>query len=488
MKKLSDIGMIGLAVMGENLALNMESKGFRVSVYNRTVPGIEEGIVERFISGRGKGKNFAGFSDLESFVQSLQRPRKIMMMIKAGEPVDQQIELLIPLLDKGDIIIDGGNSNYEDTNRRTEYLERKGLLFIGTGISGGEKGALEGPSIMPGGSEQAWPHVRSVLQKIAAQVEGIPCCNWVGKNGAGHFVKMVHNGIEYGDMEIIAEAYWIMKELLGMDCEEMHQIFSSWNHAELSSYLIEITADICTFKDSDGAPLVEHILDAAGQKGTGKWTAINALNFGIPLTLIAESVFARSLSARKEERVLASKKLFINKKTFNRDRDELLGSLEKAVYASKLVSYAQGFSLMREANTVFNWNLNYGNIAQMWRGGCIIRSVFLNKIKEAYDGQPDLPNLLIDDFFSAKLLEAQEAWRKVVAIAVEHGVYIPAMASALNYFDGFRSARLPANLIQAQRDYFGAHMYERTDSPRGEFFHTNWTGTGGKTASTHYQV
>ncbi len=488
MKKLSDIGMIGLAVMGENLALNMESKGFRVSVYNRTVPGIEEGIVEHFISGRGKGRNFAGFNDLESFVQSLQKPRKIMMMIKAGEPVDQQIELLIPLLDKGDIIIDGGNSNYEDTNRRTEYLESKGLLFIGTGISGGEKGALEGPSIMPGGSEQAWPHVQPVLQKIAAQVDGAPCCNWVGKNGAGHFVKMVHNGIEYGDMEIIAEAYWIMKELLEMDCEAMHQIFSSWNRGELSSYLIEITADICTFKDSDGTPLVEHILDAAGQKGTGKWTAINALNFGIPLTLIAESVFARSLSARKEERVLASKKLFINKKTFQGNREEFLKSLEKAVYASKLVSYAQGFSLMREANSAFNWNLNYGDIAQMWRGGCIIRSVFLNRMKEAYDGQPDLPNLLIDDFFSAKLLESQEAWRKVVAIAVEYGVYIPAMASALNYFDGFRSAQLPANLIQAQRDYFGAHMYERTDNPRGNFFHTNWTGIGGKTASTHYQA
>ncbi len=488
MKKLADIGIIGLAVMGENLALNMESKGFTVAVYNRTVPGVEEGIVENFISGRGAGKNFIGSTTLEDLVKNLEKPRKIMMMIKAGTPVDGLIDMLIPLLGKGDIIIDGGNSNYEDTIRRTEAVENKGLLYIGTGVSGGEEGALKGPSIMPGGSPEAWEYIKPIFQSIAAKVNGTPCCDWVGRNGAGHFVKMVHNGIEYGDMQLISEAYYLMKNLLGMTEEEMHQVFRVWNQGELDSYLIEITSNILAFKDEDGEPILEKILDKAGQKGTGKWTGISALHQGIPLTLIVESVFARCLSALKDEREKASGILSGPSPEFRGDRKAFVEDLRKALYASKIISYAQGFTLLRAAAGEYKWDLNYGGIAMMWRGGCIIRSVFLEKIKEAFDNDPELTNLLLDPYFRDKVVSSQEAWRRVVATSITNGIPVPAFSSALSYFDGYRNERLPANMLQAQRDYFGAHQYERVDKPRGEYFHTNWTGEGGKTASTAYQV
>jgi 6-phosphogluconate dehydrogenase len=489
MHEKADIGMIGLAVMGENLALNMESKGFTVAVFNRTVPGVEEGVVARFVNGRGKGKNFIGSETIESFVQSLSVPRKIMMMVKAGKPVDELIEQLLPLLDKGDILIDGGNSHYPDTIRRTGYLESKGMLFIGTGVSGGEEGALLGPSIMPGGSPAAWPQVKPILQAIAAKVDdGTPCCDWVGENGAGHFVKMVHNGIEYGDMQLICEAYQIMKELLGMSDDEMHEIFKQWNKGDLDSYLIEITRDILAFKDADGQPLVEKILDTAGQKGTGKWTSVVSLDLGSPLTLISEAVFARCLSAMKNERIAASKLLSPPAERFSGNRQALLNDLEQALYASKIVSYTQGFALLREAAKEYHWNLNYGGIALLWRGGCIIRSVFLGKIKDAFDSNAQLPNLLLDPFFNERIKRSQQAWRRVVSAAVIHGIWIPAFSTALSYYDGYRSARLPANLLQAQRDYFGAHQYERIDRPRGEFFHTNWTGHGGDTASSSYNA
>ncbi len=489
MKEKADIGMIGLAVMGENLSLNMESKGFTVGVYNRTVPGLEEGVVDRFIHGRGKEKNFIGSQTIEDFVRSLAKPRRIMMMVKAGKPVDELIEQLLPLLDRGDIIVDGGNSHFPDTIRRTRYLESKGMLFIGTGVSGGEEGALRGPSIMPGGSPAAWPHVKPVFQAIAARVaDGTPCCDWVGENGAGHFVKMVHNGIEYGDMQLICEAYQVMKELLGMSAEEMHEVFKKWNTGDLDSYLIEITRDILAFKDSDGQPLVDKILDTAGQKGTGKWTSVVSLDLGIPLTLISEAVYARCLSAMKEERVEASAVLRSPAQNFTGDKDALLIDLEQALYASKIISYTQGFVLLHEAAKEYKWNLNYGNIALLWRGGCIIRSVFLAKIKEAFDANPRLSNLLLDPFFRERIERSQNAWRRVVSAAVLHGVWTPAMSTALCYYDGFRNGRLPANLLQAQRDYFGAHQYERIDRPRGEFFHTNWTGQGGETASSAYTV
>ncbi|WP_010416288.1 decarboxylating NADP(+)-dependent phosphogluconate dehydrogenase [Anaerophaga thermohalophila] len=484
MKQLSDIGLIGLAVMGENLVLNMESKGFQVSVFNRTTEK-----VDNFINGRAKGKNIKGTHSLEELVQTLERPRKVMMMIKAGEAVDKLIDNLIPLLEPGDIIIDGGNTHFPDTTRRTKYVESKGLLYIGTGVSGGEEGALHGPSIMPGGSPKAWPEVKPIFQSIAAKVEdGTPCCDWVGENGAGHFVKMVHNGIEYGDMQIINEAYHIMKELLGMSPDEMHEVFKEWNEGPLNSYLIEITRDILAFKDEDGEPLVEKILDTAGQKGTGKWTGISALELGIPLTLIGEAVFSRCLSAIKEERVEASKVLKGPKPEFKGDRKAFLKDLHDAVYASKIISYAQGYALMGAAAKEYGWNLNYGGIALMWRGGCIIRSVFLAKIKEAFDENPNLTNLLLAPFFKEVIHKAQEGWRRVVAKAIENGVPTPAFASALNYYDGYRHDRLPANLLQAQRDYFGAHTYERIDQPRGKFFHTNWTGHGGTTASSTYNV
>jgi len=484
MKKLADIGLIGLAVMGENLVLNMENKGFTVAVYNRTVEK-----VDKFINGRGKGKNFVGAHSVEELVQSLERPRKVMLLVKAGKPVDDFIEMLLPHLEEGDIIIDGGNSHFPDTTRRTKYVESKGLLYIGTGVSGGEEGALKGPSIMPGGSSAAWEHVKPIFQSIAAKVEdGSPCCEWVGKDGAGHFVKMVHNGIEYGDMQLICEGYQVMKDLLDMSADEMHEVFKTWNEQELDSYLIEITRDILGFKDEDGQPMVDKILDTAGQKGTGKWTGISALDLGIPLTLIGESVFARCLSAQKEERVEASKILSGPAKNFGGDKESFLDDLKYALYASKIVSYAQGYVLMQEAAKEYGWDLNYGDIALMWRGGCIIRSVFLADIKNAFEKEPDLSNLLLAPFFKEKVVKAQESWRRVVSKAVINGVPIPALASALNYFDGYRHDRLPANLLQAQRDYFGAHTYERVDKPRGEFFHTNWTGRGGNTASSTYNV
>jgi len=484
MNNLSDIGLIGLAVMGENLVLNMESKGFRVSVYNRTLQKVDD-----FINGRAKGKNIVGAHSVQELIASLKRPRKVMIMVKAGSAVDDMIEQLLPHLEKGDIIIDGGNTHFPDTNRRTAYVESKGLLYIGTGVSGGEEGALLGPSIMPGGSKDAWPEVKPIFQAIAAKVEdGTPCCDWVGENGAGHFVKMVHNGIEYGDMELICEAYQIMRDLLGMTTDEMHLVFKEWNEGELNSYLIEITRDILAFKDTDGKPLVDKILDTAGQKGTGKWTGITALDLGIPLTLIVEAVFSRCLSAMKDERVIASKILNGPKASFKGKKKEFLNDLREALYASKIVSYAQGYSLMRAAASEFKWNLNYGGIALMWRGGCIIRSVFLGKIKEAFDKNPGLTNLLLDPFFSEKVEKAQKGWRNVVATATLNGIPAPALASALGYFDGYRCEKLPANLLQAQRDYFGAHTYERNDRPRGQFFHTNWTGRGGTTASTTYNV
>lgn len=484
MPQQADIGLIGLAVMGENLVLNMESKGYTVAVYNRTVEK-----VDRFINGRGKGKNFIGAHSIEDLVKSIKRPRKVMMLVKAGKPVDDFIEKLLPYLEQGDIIIDGGNTHFPDTMRRTAYVESKGLLYIGTGVSGGEEGALKGPSIMPGGSTTAWEQVKPIFQSIAAKVEdGSPCCDWVGENGAGHFVKMVHNGIEYGDMQLITEAYNVMKTLLGMSAAEMNDIFDEWNKGDLSSYLIEITRDILAFKDEDGAPMVDKILDTAGQKGTGKWTGITALDMGIPLTLIGEAVFARCLSAMKEERVAASKILNGPKASFSGDKEQFINDLKEALYASKIVSYAQGYTLMRAAAKENNWNLNYGGIALMWRGGCIIRSVFLGKIKEAFDKNPGLTNLLLDPFFKEKIETAQAGWRRVIATAVSNGIPVPAFASALTYFDGFRSEVLPANLLQAQRDYFGAHTYERVDKPRGEFFHTNWTGRGGTTSSSTYNV
>ncbi len=484
MEKKADIGLIGLAVMGENLILNMESKGFTVAIFNRTIEK-----VDRFLAGRGKGKSIIGTHSLDEFVQSLNKPRKIILLVKAGQAVDDFIEQLIPLMNTGDIIIDGGNSHYPDTSRRTEYVESKGLLYIGTGVSGGEEGALKGPSMMPGGSPDAWPHVKEIFQSISAKVEdGSPCCDWVGERGAGHFVKMVHNGIEYGDMQLITEAYQLMKDLLGMSHQEMHEVFKTWNEGELNSYLIEITRDILAFKDEDGEPLLEKILDSAGQKGTGKWTGIAALNLGIPLTLIGESVFSRCLSAQKEERVSASKILTGPKPDSDGDQQAFIEDLRLALFASKIVSYAQGFLLMREAAREYGWLLNYGAIALMWRGGCIIRSAFLGKIKEAFDADPRLANLLLAPYFKKIIHAAQPSWRRVCSAALTNGLPVPALTSALCYYDGYRSERLPANLLQAQRDYFGAHTYERVDKPRGEFFHTNWTGRGGDTASSTYEV
>jgi 6-phosphogluconate dehydrogenase len=484
MDNLSDIGLIGLAVMGENLVLNMESKGFRVSVYNRTTEK-----VDNFLKGRAGGKKITGTHTLEEFVDSLARPRKIMLMIKAGSAVDEMIETLMPLLAPGDIIIDGGNTHFPDTNRRTALVESEGFLYIGTGVSGGEEGALLGPSIMPGGSREAWPFVKPILQAIAAKVEdGTPCCDWVGENGAGHFVKMVHNGIEYGDMQLITEAYQIMRDLLHLTADQMHLIFREWNKGDLDSYLIEITRDILAFKDSDGLPLVDKILDTAGQKGTGKWTAVEALDLGIPLTLIVEAVFSRCLSAVKEERVHASKILKGPASEFKGDIKGFVDDIRDALYAAKIVSYAQGYALMKAAAEEYGWKLNYGGIALMWRGGCIIRSAFLGKIKEAFDNNPSITNLLLDPFFMQKVEKAQDGWRRVVAAAATNGIPVPAISSALSYYDGYRCEKLPANLLQAQRDYFGAHTYERIDKPRKEYFHTNWTGRGGTTSSSTYNV
>ena len=480
----ADIGLIGLAVMGQNLVLNMADHGYRVAVFNRTTSKVDE-----FIDGPAKGTNIIGTHSMEELVKSLATPRKVMLMVKAGEVVDSFIDMLVSLLEPGDVIIDGGNSHYPDSTRRTAYLREKGLRFIGTGVSGGEEGARHGPSIMPGGDPEAWPLVKDIFQAVSAKVDGEPCCQWVGQDGAGHFVKMVHNGIEYGDMQLICEAYSLMENALGMSCDQMHEVFKEWNTGVLDSYLIDITKDILAVKDEDGEPLVDKILDTAGQKGTGKWTGISALDLGVPLTLIGESVFARVLSSLKDERVRASAILGPRPKvSYTGDHDEIINALRDALYASKIISYAQGFMLMSEAAKEMGWQLNYGEIALMWRGGCIIRSTFLGNIKDAYDKNPELENLALDSFFTEALKAAEDGWRKAVMLAVEHGIPAPAFLSALSYFDGYRSERLPANLLQAQRDYFGAHTYERIDKPRGEFFHTDWTGHGGKVASTTYEV
>ncbi|MGA0351501.1 MAG: decarboxylating NADP(+)-dependent phosphogluconate dehydrogenase [Acholeplasmataceae bacterium] len=477
-----DIGLIGIAVMGENLALNMMNHGYSVVVSSR-----KQDTIDTFLNGRAKGKQVFGTTDMKTLVSMLKTPRKVMLMIKAGKPVDMVIDQLIPLLEKGDIIIDGGNSNYFDTTRRTEYLKEKGLLFVGTGVSGGEEGALLGPSMMPGGNALAWPHVKPIFQAIAAKVNDVPCCDWVGENGAGHFVKMVHNGIEYGDIQLITEAYHIMKTYLNMSNDEMAKTFKAWNQTELDSYLIEITADILAYKEN-GEHLIDKVLDTAGQKGTGKWTASAALDHGTPLTLIAESVFSRFLSAQKDERVEAEKHYPKTYPAFNGAKKVFLESLKKALYAAKILSYTQGYALMKAAANDFGWQLNYGGIALMWRGGCIIRSIFLDKIKDAFDKNPNLNNLLLDDYFKASMDDHIPSLRHILSTAIQSGIPVPTMSAALSYFDGYTTGRLPANLLQAQRDYFGAHTYERTDKPRGEFFHTNWTGRGGNTSSTTYNV
>jgi 6-phosphogluconate dehydrogenase len=483
MEPKADIAVIGLAVMGQNLILNMNDHGFTVVAYNRTVSKVDE-----FLANEAKGTNVIGAHSLEEMVALLKKPRRVMLMVKAGKPVDELIEQLIPLLEPGDIIIDGGNSLFEDTIRRTKYVESKGLLYIGTGISGGEEGARHGPSIMPGGSPAAWPHVKPIFQAIAAKVDGEPCCEWMGENGAGHYVKMVHNGIEYGDMQLICEAYHLMRDGLKMTPDEMAEVFKEWNNGELKSYLIEITGNILAFKDEDGKPLIDKILDAAGQKGTGKWTVISSQELGIPITLIAEAVYARCLSAMKEVRVKASTVFKERARRFRGNRVQWLTDIRNALYASKIISYAQGFMLLRAAAQQYGWAFNYGNIAKIWRGGCIIRSVFLGKIKEAYDRNPELENLLFDDFFANEVKSRVDSWRRVVAGAVTKGLPVPGFSSALAFYDGFRCENLPHNLLQAQRDYFGAHTYERVDRPRGQFFHTNWTGTGGRVSSTTYNV
>jgi len=478
----ADIGLIGLAVMGQNLVLNMNDHGYKVAVFNRTVAKVDD-----FINGSAKGTEVLGTYSIEEFVSVLQKPRRVLLLVKAGKPVDDFIDLLIPHLEPGDIIIDSGNSNYRDTIRRTAYVESKGLLYVGTGISGGEEGARNGPSIMPGGSSEAWPHIKGIFQAVAAKVDdNVPCCDWVGENGAGHYVKMTHNGIEYGDMQLICEAYDLMKNLLGMSNQEMNEVFSSWNEGKLDSYLIEITRDILGFQDEHGEYVLDKVLDTAGQKGTGKWTAISALDMGIPLTLISEAVLSRFLSALKSDRVAASKKLSgpIHEEVV--DKKSLIRDIHDALYASKIMSYTQGYMLLQAAATKYDWNLNYGGIALMWRGGCIIRSVFLGKIKDAFDQEPDLPNLLLDAYFNKEVASAQVGWRRIISKAVIAGIPVPAMSSALAFYDGYRRERLPANLLQAQRDYFGAHTYERIDKPRGEFFHTNWTGTGGDVTSSSY--
>jgi len=479
-----DIGLIGLAVMGQNLVLNMNDHGYKVAVFNRTVSKVDD-----FIQNEAAGTQVVGTHSMQEFAASLKRPRRAMLMVKAGPTVDQMIDNLLPYLEPGDIIIDGGNSHYPDTNRRTKALEEKGFLYIGTGVSGGEEGARRGPSIMPGGSPAAWPHVKGIFQSIAAKVaDGSPCCDWVGENGAGHYVKMTHNGIEYGDMQLICEAYQLLRDGLGLTPGQLHEVFAEWNEGELDSYLIEITRDIFAKNDDDGSPLIDKILDTAGQKGTGKWTGISSLELGVPVTLIGEAVYSRCLSAMKEERVTASKGLTGPRALPALDRGAFIEDVRRALYCSKMVSYAQGYMLLREAAKEHKWNLNFGGIALMWRGGCIIRSRFLGKIKEAFDKNPNLTNLLLDDFFSQTLINYQESWRRAVIKAIECGVPTPAFSTALAFYDGYRSERIPANLLQAQRDYFGAHTYERIDKPRGEFFHTNWTGRGGRVASGTYNA
>jgi 6-phosphogluconate dehydrogenase len=480
----ADIGLIGLAVMGQNLVLNMNDHGYTVAVYNRTTEK-----VDHFVANEAAGTQVIGTHNIEALTAELKRPRRVMLMVKAGAAVDKVIEQLTPHLEAGDIIIDGGNSNFHDTRRRTESLQEQGIYFVGTGISGGEEGARFGPSIMPGGSPEAWPHVKGILQSIAAKVDdGTPCCDYVGEDGAGHFVKMVHNGIEYGDMQLISEAFHLMDEVLGLTPDEMSDVFRRWNNGVLDSFLIEITGNILAFKDDDGEPLVRKILDMAGQKGTGKWTAVTALEEGIPLTLIAEAVMSRFLSALKEQRVEASKVLQGPDFSFDGDRAAFIDDLEQALYASKIISYTQGYMLMQQAAATYDWNLNYGGVALMWREGCIIRSAFLADIKKAYDSNPHLSNLLLDDYFKQAIHNAQAAWRRVIATAASAGVPAPAMSSALAFYDGYRHGSLPANLLQAQRDYFGAHTYERIDRERGQFFHTNWTGSGGNVTAGSYEA
>ncbi len=484
MSQEADIALIGLAVMGQNLILNMNDKGFTVCAYNRTTSK-----VDTFLENEAKGTNIVGAHSIEEMVGKLKRPRKVMMLVKAGEVVDSFIEQVVPHLEPGDIIIDGGNSLYTDSNRRAKSLAEKGILFVGTGVSGGEEGARHGPSMMPGGHPEAWEHVKEIFQATCAKApDGSPCCDWVGEDGAGHYVKMVHNGIEYGDMQLICEAYHLLKDALGFNADQLHETYTAWNETELDSYLIEITRDIFGYRDEEGDALVEKILDTAGQKGTGKWTGISSLELGVPVTLIGEAVFSRCLSALKEERVEAEKILQGPDAKFDGDPTTFVEDVRKALLASKIVSYAQGFMLLREAAKDFEWNLNYGGIAIMWRGGCIIRSAFLGKIKEAFDKNPELNNLLLDDYFKSVIDDCQASWRKVIATAAQLGIPVPAFATALSFYDGYRSGRLPANLLQAQRDYFGAHTYERLDRPRGEFFHTNWTGRGGDVSSSTYNV
>ncbi len=479
----ADLGLIGLAVMGQNLVLNMNDHGYTVAVYNRTTT-----TMVTFLEGPAAGTKVEGYATLEQFVASLERPRRVMLMVQAGRAVDAVIGQLLPLLDAGDIVIDGGNSNFEDTRRRARELADQGFLFLGTGVSGGEEGARTGPSIMPGGPREAWNAVRPILQDISAHVNGTPCCDWMGEDGAGHYVKMVHNGIEYGDMQLIAEAYQLMRDGLGLSANEMHQVFADWNQGKLDSYLIEITRDILSRYDDEGKLVLDLVVDAAGQKGTGRWTAQGALDKGIPLTLISEAVFARSLSALKEERVAASELLAGPETSFAGDRARFLDDLRDALYAAKIVSYAQGYMLLRAAKEEYDWSLDLGKTATIWRGGCIIRSRFLNDIATAYRDQPDLTNLLLAPFFRQEVANAQAGWRRVVAEAVRLGIPTPTMSAALSFFDGYRRASLPANLIQAQRDYFGAHTYERLDRPGGERFHTNWTGRGGEVASGSYDA
>ncbi len=484
MEPKGDIAVIGLAVMGQNLILNMNDHGFTVVAFNRTTSKVDD-----FLNNEAKGTNILGAHSLAEMVALLKKPRRVMLMVKAGSAVDDFIEQWLGVLEPGDIVIDGGNSLFQDTIRRTKYVESKGLLYIGTGVSGGEEGARRGPSIMPGGSPAAWPHVKPIFQAISAKVsDGSPCCDWVGEGGAGHYVKMTHNGIEYGDMQLICEAYQIMKDGLGMTADEMHEVFKEWNQGELESYLVEITRDILGKKDEDGQPLVDKILDTAGQKGTGKWTVISSQELGIPITLIAEAVYSRCVSALKDARVEAAKVFKPSNPKFAGDRKQWVSDIRKALYASKIISYTQGYMLMRAAAQQHGWNLNYGGIALMWRGGCIIRSVFLGEIKKAFDKNPNLTNLLLDPFFKKAIKSCARSWRKVVSAAVKKGIPAPAFSTALAFFDGLRSERLPANLLQAQRDYFGAHTYERIDKPRGEFFHTNWTGSGGRVASSTYTV
>jgi len=479
----ADIGLIGLAVMGQNLALNINDHGYKVAVYNRTAEK-----TDAFLEGPARGTSIIGFHGLAELAAALVRPRKVILMVRAGEPVDHFIEQLLPHLDTGDIVIDGGNSRFTDSNRRHAALAERGIRFVGCGISGGEEGARHGPSIMPGGDPQAWPEIKPILQSIAAKVDGEPCCQWVGQAGAGHYVKMVHNGIEYGDMQLISEAYQLMREGLQLSVDDIQAVFKDWNQGVLDSYLIEITANILGMKDDDGSPLVDKILDTASQKGTGKWTGISALDLGVPLTLIGEAVFARCLSSLKDERLLAEQRYSAPGSRFDGDRQAILRAIHDALYASKIISYAQGYMLMREAAAEYGWELSYGDIALMWRGGCIIRSRFLGNIKQAFSTNPTLGNLLLDEFFIEAIKGAEPGWRKATALGIELGIPLPAFSSALAFFDGYRSGKLPANLLQAQRDYFGAHTYERIDRPRGEFFHSNWTGTGGATASSTYQV